>query len=291
VLDGIPLIDAHVHVPLLHTLRPAWLQWARDFGPDGILEDVWDADGLPRPERLDALFAGQGVDVALLFCEYSPKSTGMQTFDDLLPLVEHNPRRFRPVANVNPHLHPQIAAEVGRQLDLGAAALKLHPVHGGFRCDERSLYPAYQVLQERQVPLVVHSGTSTFPGSVNENADPQLLLPVIADFPGLDIVLAHGGRTSWYGTAASMALSYEKVWIELSGLPPKRLPDYYAGFDLGQLARKWIFGTDWPGVPGIAANARAVAALCPDEETAGLVLAGNATRVYHLNPRATGGSV
>ena len=37
-----------------------------------------------------------GVDVALLFCEYSPKATGYQLFDDLLPLVEHNPRRFRP---------------------------------------------------------------------------------------------------------------------------------------------------------------------------------------------------
>ena len=43
-----------------------------------------------------------------------------------------------------------------------------------------------------------------------------------------------------------------------------------------------IFATDWPGVPGIAVNARAVAALCPDAETADLVLAGNAVRVYHL---------
>jgi len=43
-----------------------------------------------------------------------------------------------------------------------------------------------------------------------------------------------------------------------------------------------IFGTDWPGVPGIAKNARAVAALCTDAETADLVLAGNAERVYTL---------
>jgi predicted TIM-barrel fold metal-dependent hydrolase len=43
-----------------------------------------------------------------------------------------------------------------------------------------------------------------------------------------------------------------------------------------------IFGTDWPGIPGIAANARAVAALCPDAQTAALVLAGNAANVYHV---------
>jgi hypothetical protein len=32
----------------------------------------------------------------------------------------------------------------------------------------------------------------------------------------------------------------------------------------------------------VAANARAVAALLPDEETTGLVLAGNADRVFGL---------
>ena len=279
MLDGIPLVDAHVHVPILTTLRPAWVQWARDFGLDGILEDVWDTDGRPRPQRLDEFFAEQGVDVALLFCEYSPEATGIQPFDDLLPLVAHNPHRFRPVANVNPHLHLRIVAELERQLDLGAAALKLHPVHGGFRCDDSALYPAYEVLKERNVPLVVHCGTSSFPGSFNENADPQILLPVIRDFPGLNIVLAHGGRSSWYGSAALMALSYETVWIELSGLPPKRLPEYFATFDLDQLARRWIFGTDWPGVPGIAQNATAVADLLADDVAVD-VLGGNAMRVY-----------
>ena len=280
MLDGRLLVDAHVHVPVLGSLAPAWVDWAREFGPDGILEDLWDADGVPRPGRLDELFEEQGVDHALLFCEYSPKATGYQRFDDLLPLVERNPVRFRPVANVNPHLHFPIAAEVRRQLDLGAAALKLHPVHGGFRCDDRALYPAYQVLAERGVPLVVHCGTSTFPGSMNELADPAYLLPVVRDFPTLDVVLAHGGRGWWYDAAAFMALSNPTVWIELSGLPPKRLPEYYRRYDLGRLARRWIFATDWPGVPGTAQNARAVAGLGMPDDVADAVLGGNALRVY-----------
>ncbi|MDP4502279.1 amidohydrolase family protein [Nonomuraea turcica] len=273
------LIDAHVHIPVLDTLKPAWLEWARDFGERGLMEDAWDSGGRPRPARLDEIFAAQGVDVALLFCEYSPKATGLQSFEDLLPIVEHNPARFRPVANVNPHLHFPIAEEVRRQLDLGAAALKLHPVHGGFRCDDAALYPAYQVLEERGVPLVVHCGTSSFPGSMNENADPRFLIPVVRDFPGLNVVLAHGGRGWWYDAAAFLALSNDTVWLELSGLPPKRLPEYYARYDLTRLARKCIFGTDWPGVPGIAANARAVAGLLP-ADVAAAVLAGNAMRVY-----------
>jgi len=280
VLDGHLLVDAHVHVPVLPSVAPAWVAWARQFGATGVLEQVWTPEGTPRPEALDALFIEQGVDVALLFCEYSPKTTGYQQFDDLLPIVEHNPRRFRPVANVNPHLHFPIARELERQLDLGAAALKLHPVHGGFRCDDAALYPAYAVLVERRVPLVVHCGTSSFPGSTNAYSDPLLLDAVLRDFPDLQVVLAHGGRGWWYDAAAFLALSRDTVWLELSGLPPTRLPEYYARYDLQRLARRWIFGTDWPGVPGQAANARAVAGLGLSEEVAGLVLGGNALTVY-----------
>jgi uncharacterized protein len=80
--------------------------------------------------------------------------------------------------------------------------------------------------------------------------------------------------------AGFMALSHPNVWIELSGLPPKRLPEYYHRYDLGRLAQKWIFATDWPGVPGTAINARAVVDLGLDDELAGLVLGGNARRVY-----------
>jgi predicted TIM-barrel fold metal-dependent hydrolase len=142
------------------------------------------------------------------------------------------------------------------------------------------MYPAYALLVERGVPLVVHCGTSSFPGSTNAYGDPQLLDSVLRDFPDLTVVLAHGGRGWWYDTAAFLAMSRDNVWIELSGLPPKRLPDYYARFDLGRLARKWIYGTDWPGVPGQAANARAVAGLEMPEDVVPLVLGQNALTVY-----------
>jgi predicted TIM-barrel fold metal-dependent hydrolase len=136
------------------------------------------------------------------------------------------------------------------------------------------------VLSERDVPLVVHCGTSSFPGAMNELADPVHLFPVLRDFPDLQVVLAHGGRGWWYDAAAFMALSNPNVWIELSGLPPKRLPTYFARHDLGRLARRWIFGTDWPGVPGASANARAVAGLGLDDDVVPLVLGRNALAVY-----------
>ena len=280
MIDGMAVTDAHMHVPRLSTVAPAWMQWAVDFGQDSGWPDVFDADGDPVPARLDALLDAEGVDVALLFAEYSPRATGIQAIEDLLPVVAHNPRRYRLVANVNPLLHTPPAAEAERQLDLGAVAVKVHPVHGGFAADRADMYPVYELCAARGVPVVVHTGGSIFPGSRSEAGDPKLMDAIAADFPGVQFVLAHGGRGTWYADAARMALARDNVWLDLAGLPPKRLPAYYAGFDLTALAAKWIFGTDWPGVPGTARNVRALAALGLPAEVLAAVLAGNAARVY-----------
>jgi uncharacterized protein len=279
MLDGRPLIDAHQHPVRLSTVKPAWMDWAEQFGQPGW-RAAYTADGEIIPQAFGDLMQAEGVDHVLVICEYSPRATGMQPAEDLLPLTAHDPGRFSLVANVNPHLHYPVDAELARQVALGAVALKVHPVHGGFSPADPALYPAYQVCVTEGLPVVVHCGTSSFPGSSNELADPALLLPVLRDFPGLTVVLAHGGRGWWYDAAASLALLHENVWIELSGLPPQRLPHYYARFDLRRLARKFIFGTDWPGVPGIARNARGVAALGLDDDVLAGVLAGNALAVY-----------
>jgi predicted TIM-barrel fold metal-dependent hydrolase len=135
------------------------------------------------------------------------------------------------------------------------------------------------------LPIIVHSGTSSFSGSTNRYADPALLDEVFRDFPDLDVVLAHGGRGYWYGHAAFLALSRPHAWLEVSGLPPQRLPDYY-GSSLRRLADKMIFGTDWPGVPGVDRNALAVEKVlleagCTPEQVA-KAWSGNADQVFSL---------
>jgi predicted TIM-barrel fold metal-dependent hydrolase len=286
VLDGRLLVDAHTHVARLPTLSADWQAWVRTFGGGVPLDVLFDPDGTPRPAALDEHFAGQGADHVLLFCEYSPKVTGMQPIEDVLPLAAANPARFRPVANINPHLHYPPARELARQAGLGAVALKIHPVHAGFEARDRMMYPAYAWAQRHRLPVIVHCGTSTFAGSANSYADPVLLDEVFRDFPDLTVVLAHGGRGWWYDQAAFLALMRPNVWLEVSGLPPHRLADYYGPGQLRRLADKMIFGTDWPGVPGVARNARALEKVLLDSGcTDGQVAAawgGNAARVFGL---------
>ncbi|HEX9033504.1 MAG TPA: amidohydrolase family protein [Streptosporangiaceae bacterium] len=285
MLDGRLLVDAHTHVARLPTLSSDWQDWAVQFGSGTPMGDLFDPEGTPIPAAIDEHFGGQGVDHVLLFTEYSPKVTGTQPIEDVLPLVRQNPGRFHPVASINPHLHYPVAAELARQVGLGAIALKIHPVHGGFEARDRMLYPAYGWAQDHQLPVIVHCGTSTFAGSANSYADPILLDDVFRDFPDLVVVLAHGGRGWWYEQAAFVALMRPNVWLEVSGLPPQRLGSYY-GSSLRRLADKMIFGTDWPGVPGVAANARTLEktlldAGCTPEQVAA-AWGGNAAQVFRL---------
>ncbi|HEY0932182.1 MAG TPA: amidohydrolase family protein [Trebonia sp.] len=280
MLDGHRLIDVHLHAAAKATLKLPWDTWVQGFAGD--IGRLYDGSGRVIPAAFDAMLAAEGVDTALLMSEYSPKVTGTQSIEDNLAVAAAAPDRVKVIGSVNPHLHYPVDEEVRRQLDLGAVALKIHPVHAGAAANDRMLYPAYEACQAAGVPVVVHCGTSTFPGSSNAFGDPVVLDDVLRDFRALTLVLAHGGRGWWYDAAAFLALSGDRVWIELSGLPPARLRDYYARQNWKRLTRRMIFGTDWPGIPGIAANARAVARLMPDEDTAAAVLGGNAQRVYNL---------
>jgi predicted TIM-barrel fold metal-dependent hydrolase len=286
MLDGRTLVDAHVHLARVPTLKMSWKRWAMQPRADGDPTELYDDEGSPVAERFASFLEREGVDCAILLAEYSPRVTGIQPIEDIVAVARHAPTRIRVAANVNPHLHYPVAEEVTRQLALGAVALKIHPVHGGFPPNARELYAAYAICQERGIPVVFHCGTSNFAGAVNRFADPLYVEDVAKDFPALTIVLAHGGRGWWYDAAAFLALMRERVWIEISGLPPRKLPEYYARHDLDRLARTFIFGTDWPGVPGIRANAEAVATLGFAEDVLAGILAENARAVYRLGDLA-----
>lgn len=275
------VIDAHVHVAALPGLKVPLPVWHAGFTA-GEVPGLYRDDGSPRPEAFARHLDAEGVDCVLLFSEYSPRTTGWQVIEDAVPFAEYDPNRFRLVANINPHLHHPLLTELRRQLDLGAVALKLHPVHAGFPLDSAELYPVYAYCEAENLPVIVHAGTSTFPGACNRFASLDHLVDVVGAFPGCTFVLAHGGRGWSFDTAAFLALSYGNVWIDLAGLPPRRLPDYYARHNLSRLARRFIFGSDWPGVPGIARNIAAIRDLgLPDDVTAG-VLGGNAEQVFKV---------
>jgi predicted TIM-barrel fold metal-dependent hydrolase len=282
MFDGTTVIDVHQHVVPVGSLKMPWDAWARP-GVTGLRRDeIYRDDGTVDPQRYVTHLDEHGIDVALLMAEYSPRVTGLQTIEDMLPLRDAAPGRIGVIGALNPHLHFPAEIELDRQLALGAVALKLHPVHGDYAVNRRDLYPVYARCSAAGIPVVVHCGTSNFAGAANGRADPAPLLDIVRDFPELRLVLAHGGRGWFYDAAAWMALTFEHVWIELSGLPPHRLPEYYRSVGFDRLAHRCIFGTDFPAIPGLRKNVEAIAGLGLPADVLERVLWRNAAEVYRL---------
>jgi predicted TIM-barrel fold metal-dependent hydrolase len=71
---------------------------------------------------------------------------------------------------------------------------------------------------------------------------------VAIDFPDLTILMAHGGRPLWMDEAFFVLRRHRNVYLELSGIPPRRLLEYFPRLD--EIGDRVLWGTDWPS-PGI----------------------------------------
>jgi len=271
------VVDFHIHI----TSRGGEYPWVQHlfsrFRETSGLDRVLGPDGLVRPELLERLLEEAGVDYGVILAEYSPLCVGTVTNEDVAEFCART-RRLIPFCNINPHLVTDPARELTRcVLELGCQGLKLHPPHQHFYANDRRLYRLYEKAEEFQIPVVIHTGSSVFKGSRVKYADPLFVDDVAVDFPDLPLILAHGGRGFWYEQAFFLAQMHENVYLEISGLPPRNLLRYFPRLE--RIAHKVIFGSDWPGAPGIGVNLDELRALPLREETKVAILGENARRL------------
>ena len=99
------------------------------------------------------------------------------------------------------------------------------------------------------------------------------------DFPDLTIIMAHGWRGIWYDEALNLVHLHEHVYIDISGLPPQKLPVYFP--DLERLAHKFVFGTDWPSVD-VQKNIQLINSLSMTPEAKASILGETAGQILGL---------
>src|SRR5262249_11852383 len=99
------------------------------------------------------------------------------------------------------------------------------------------------------------------------------------DFPKLTVFLAHGGRPLWMEEAFFVVRRHPNVYLEVSGIPPKRLLEWFPRLE--DIAAKTVWGTDWPspGVMSLRRNVDEFAALALGDETKQRILYRNAADV------------
>ena len=268
------IFDFHLHVGHYHEWSPGARRLWLETGP--YSGKIYAEDGRLDIDAFHQVLAGEGVVGGVLLPEYALHTAGVMPVERAIEVSQRYPQ-YIPFGALNPEIHLDPAAEFERQLDLGVKGLKIHGVHCQHRVNDKRLYPAYEICQDRNLPLMMHAGTSVFPGTRLRHADPYDYDDVAVDFPSLNLILCHGGRGFWYQLAEYMVIRHDNVYIDLSGLPPKNLLSYYP--KLAKLSHRFLFGTDFPGVPGVGANAERIAALGLPEEVLENIFINNARRL------------
>jgi len=278
-----PVIDAHIHIQPFHMMkrdvqRTFWQKKTNQAELEGYADD---ASRLLR--RMDE----DGIERAGLINYVSPDLMGFTTEVNewMLRFVSPEPSRLIAFGSVHPRFTDDVGGEVDRLIEAGVKALKVHPPHQLFRANAYqgslpSLAELYGRAEAAGVPVTIHTGTSVFPGARSRFGDPMDVDDVAIDFPRLTILLAHGGRPLWMAAAFFLVRRHPNVYLELSGIPPTKLLEYFPRLE--DIADKSIWGTDWPspGVESMRKNVDQFLALPLSEQSKRKILYDNAARLF-----------
>jgi len=242
-------IDVHVH--------PSTPEYVDDaLGEFRPACEAYFHTALPHHDvdQMAAVFRDADV-LGVLFAWDAETNSGLPavTNDFVAGCVRAHPDAFVGFASVDPLKGDAAVVELERAVhDLGLRGLKLHPTAQGFRPDDRAVYPIYETADGLDIPVTVHTGTTGLGAGMAgggglklELSRPIYLDAVAADFPALQLVMAHPAWP-WQDEQLAVALHKPNTWIDLSGWSPRRFaPDLVRNLK-GQLQDRVLFGTDYP---------------------------------------------
>jgi uncharacterized protein len=235
--------------------------------------------------HLELDVAGLGYAVVLPIDATTALGTTIYTNEQIAELCGMSSRLIG-FASVDPH-QPGAPAKLEAAIKkLGLRGLKLAPAMQRFWPDDPSVFELYDRARQLEIPILFHAGMSWEPGSRLEYGQPLRFEKVAAEFPGLNIVLAHLAWP-WVTEAVALALKYPNVHLDTSALYFDNPQDFlrYAMTHVVPLSvferslrSQIVFGSNYPRVE-IKNMARAVRALGFSEECLELILHGNAERL------------
>jgi len=277
-----PIIDIHIHIQPLHMFKPHALELIKRGRKDYADVERYSASPAAFLKFLDSL----EIERAGLINYVSPEVIGFtaEVNDWIADYCQHAPKRLLAFGSVHPKHVADAGAEVDRLGRLGIRGLKVHPSHqlyspNDYRTGLGPLAAVYDRAQANRLPVMIHTGTSIFPGARNVHAQPMLADDVSVDYPNLTVILAHGGRPLWMNEAFFLVRRHKNMHMDISGIPPQKLMEYFPRIE--EIADKVLWGTDWPGpgVPEIRGNLERFRALPISDAAKQKILYDNAARL------------
>jgi len=248
-LEAIEAIDVHVHIEVDghgHASLPDDLTAAaaKYFSTDGPNPDLDSIAAYYRERRMAAVVFTVDAETNLGHAPISSAEVAegaARNNDVLIPFGSVDPRK-------------SAAIDDARRLveDHGVRGFKFHPTVQGFDPSDEAHFPLYAVLQQAGVVALFHTGQTGIgaglPGGRGFRlglSNPMLLDTVAAQFPELQIIMAHPS-VPWQDEALSVATHKHNTWIDLSGWSPKYFPEQLVRAANSYLKSRVLFGSDFP---------------------------------------------
>jgi len=269
------VIDFHVHIGR----KEHWKEGVHAYQKSSGSEYYDRYEELTDPAKFALYLQEAGIEKAVILPEISPITTGVVPNEYVLEFCQ-GIDVFVPFCTVNPPLVADPGDEFKKYIGMGARGLKLYPSYNYFYPNARELYPVYEIAEKSELPVLVHTGSSIFQGSKIKYAEPIHLDEVAVDFPGLKLLMAHGGRGFWYDQAFFLSRIHPNLYLEISGLPPKNLLTYFP--EMEKNIDKMVYGSDWPGITTIGRNIDSIKRLPLSPESLEKLLHANAARILRL---------
>jgi len=273
------IVDFHTHLLRWDDYVPDMRDFIGRVNP-GYLEAYGDRH--PTAREFGDHFRAAGVDRVVVLAEHAPAVTGNLRSEYVAEFCAGD-EALVPACCINPNVDWRPRESFLRYVDdLGMRLLKLMPSYGFFTLGDPRLWRVYEIAEARRVPVLIHVGSSIFPGTRQRWCNPDDLQDVAREFPGVPFVLAHAGRGWWYEQCQFLAEHEPNVYLDLTGLPPVSVLQLLPR--LPRIAGKVVFGTDWPAVPkAVADNVNAIRCLGLADDARDAILGGTAARLLHLD--------
>jgi hypothetical protein len=266
-----PVIDAHAHIMPIRLIKPAQLaEWRKTYANIDEIREILDS-----PKRLLEHMDREGIEKVVCINYIARDLFGFteEVHDYVVETCKYAPDRLLPCSSVDP-VHSSDLVRDAEDLFF-RRKIRLLKVHGphqlffpnAYLTDKPMLGKVYALAEQAGIPVMFHTGTSVFAGARSKYGHPMLIDDIAVDFPKLKIILAHGGRPLWMAEAFFLIRRHENVYMDISGIPPKRLLDYFPRIE--EIADRTLFGSDWPspGIPGMGVNASQVKQLPISDES------------------------
>ncbi|MCU1637750.1 MAG: putative Amidohydrolase [Microbacteriaceae bacterium] len=285
-LDQIVAIDVHTHV---HRS----VDHADDDGEGNeAMGEYFGIGTMPRYNvpQLAAYYRERKM-AAVVFTVDSVSQSGADpdpSNEEIARLAAENSDVLIPFASIDPARGKAGVQQAERLIgEHGVRGFKFHPSAQGFYPNDRSAYPLYEVIAGHGLVSLFHSGQTGVgagqPGGGGvrlKYSNPMLVDDVAADFPDMDIILAHPSFP-WQDEALAVATHKPRVYIDLSGWSPKYFPPQLIQYANTLLRHKMLFGSDFPVItPDRWLSDFGKLAIKP--EVAPLILKDNAARLFGL---------